>query len=222
VVFDEDIFPFAKLHANAGALLEYEILLLPKHIIPLDPLHDSMNIMDDPSANFPNCVHSKCSTVDGVQVAKSSGVDTQDDLESMEIHVDSVPVPPTMVLAPTVSHASASSLDSGLDRALSPPWVPVGPSVPCASAPLPPCSPVERASTEASPLAPGADPRADFILGSSTPPSPGVAEKGEIQEFLHPKEFINKKLLISDLIHGFEMGFVTLRYTQMARFVMVC
>jgi hypothetical protein len=29
VVFDENIFPFASLHPNAGALLKKEILLLP-------------------------------------------------------------------------------------------------------------------------------------------------------------------------------------------------
>jgi hypothetical protein len=32
VVFDENIFPFASLHPNAGALLRKEILLLPNHL----------------------------------------------------------------------------------------------------------------------------------------------------------------------------------------------
>ena len=32
VVFDENVFPFASLHPNAGALLRKEILLLPKHL----------------------------------------------------------------------------------------------------------------------------------------------------------------------------------------------
>jgi hypothetical protein len=35
VIFDETIFPFAKLHANAGQRLRSEILLLPSH--PLNP-----------------------------------------------------------------------------------------------------------------------------------------------------------------------------------------
>jgi hypothetical protein len=34
VVFDEEIFPFTKLHSNAGAKLQAEILLLPPSLIP--------------------------------------------------------------------------------------------------------------------------------------------------------------------------------------------
>jgi histone deacetylase 1/2 len=33
VIFDEDVFPFAKLHPNAGARLRSEILLLPPHLL---------------------------------------------------------------------------------------------------------------------------------------------------------------------------------------------
>jgi hypothetical protein len=94
VVFDEDIFPFTKLHPNAGTLLKSEILLLPKTLIPSDPLHGSVNIMDAPSANFHDCIHSKCTAIDGVQVAKNSGADTQEDLELAKSHVDSMLVPP--------------------------------------------------------------------------------------------------------------------------------
>ena len=36
VVFDETKFPFADLHANAGALLRKEILLLPPHLSGVD------------------------------------------------------------------------------------------------------------------------------------------------------------------------------------------
>lgn len=32
VVFDENVFPFASLHPNAGAKLRSEILLLPEHL----------------------------------------------------------------------------------------------------------------------------------------------------------------------------------------------
>jgi histone deacetylase 1/2 len=31
VVFDESVFPFSSLHPNAGAKLQYEVLLLPQH-----------------------------------------------------------------------------------------------------------------------------------------------------------------------------------------------
>jgi hypothetical protein len=34
VIFDETIYPFSKLHSNAGAQLRNEILLLPSH--PVD------------------------------------------------------------------------------------------------------------------------------------------------------------------------------------------
>jgi histone deacetylase 1/2 len=34
VVFDENVFPFASLHPNAGAQLRNEILLLPNHLVP--------------------------------------------------------------------------------------------------------------------------------------------------------------------------------------------
>jgi histone deacetylase 1/2 len=43
VVFDENIFPFASLHPNAGALLRKEILLLPNH---LDLTNGDMNNVD--------------------------------------------------------------------------------------------------------------------------------------------------------------------------------
>ena len=36
VVFDEDIFPFAQLHSNAGSCLQQDILLLPSHLINHD------------------------------------------------------------------------------------------------------------------------------------------------------------------------------------------
>ena len=42
VVFDENVFPFASLHPNAGALLRKEILL-PKH---LTPYHEGENTTD--------------------------------------------------------------------------------------------------------------------------------------------------------------------------------
>jgi hypothetical protein len=33
VVFDENTFPFSKLHPNAGARLQLEILLLPSNLL---------------------------------------------------------------------------------------------------------------------------------------------------------------------------------------------
>lgn len=37
VIFDEDVFPFASLHENAGARLRHEISLLPKHLLSTNP-----------------------------------------------------------------------------------------------------------------------------------------------------------------------------------------
>ena len=34
VFFDEQVFPFASLHSNAGAQLRKELLLLPSHLLP--------------------------------------------------------------------------------------------------------------------------------------------------------------------------------------------
>ena len=43
VVFDENVFPFASLHPNAGALLRKEILLLPQNLLPN---HEGINTDD--------------------------------------------------------------------------------------------------------------------------------------------------------------------------------
>ena len=45
VVFDETLFPFAKLHPNAGALLRAKIALLPDHggeLYKADPVKNSI------------------------------------------------------------------------------------------------------------------------------------------------------------------------------------
>jgi hypothetical protein len=46
VVFDENIFPFATMHPNAGTRLRQEILLLPQD--SSTPLHDGDAYTDDP------------------------------------------------------------------------------------------------------------------------------------------------------------------------------
>jgi hypothetical protein len=69
VVFDENIFSFAKLHPNAGARLRYKILLLPPSLIALELLHNGVNKLDEPVANFPNSTNKKSRIVGGVQIA---------------------------------------------------------------------------------------------------------------------------------------------------------
>jgi hypothetical protein len=69
VVFDENVFPFASLHPNAGALLKKEILLLPSststsyesaqncnnHVVPIvsipNVLQDTTSSEENPSQN---------------------------------------------------------------------------------------------------------------------------------------------------------------------------
>jgi transposase InsO family protein len=48
VIFDETIFPFSKLHANAGMRLRSEILLLPKHLLNPNQFDHGGENMDDP------------------------------------------------------------------------------------------------------------------------------------------------------------------------------
>jgi hypothetical protein len=50
-VFDEAVFPFQSLHANAGALLRLEILLLPPNL--LNPEHGDEFVDDTNMANVP-------------------------------------------------------------------------------------------------------------------------------------------------------------------------
>jgi hypothetical protein len=50
VIFDEDVFPFAKLHPNVGARLRSEILLLPPHLLNSSS-GSGDNITSDPFGN---------------------------------------------------------------------------------------------------------------------------------------------------------------------------
>lgn len=49
VVFDENIFPFSKLHPNAGARLRSELLLLPSTL--LNPVSGDESVVDPVSDN---------------------------------------------------------------------------------------------------------------------------------------------------------------------------
>jgi hypothetical protein len=69
VVFDESIFPFAKLHPNAGVRLRSEILLLPPSLIPLESLHNGVNNLGEPATNFPHPVNINCGSSTCVQLA---------------------------------------------------------------------------------------------------------------------------------------------------------
>jgi hypothetical protein len=49
VIFDEQVFPFASLHPNAGAKLRADIILLPSYLV--NPNHDGVCTTDNPSTS---------------------------------------------------------------------------------------------------------------------------------------------------------------------------
>jgi hypothetical protein len=76
VTFDENIFPFSKLHPNAGARLRFEILLLPSS---LNSLPNGVNNCDLPGANSPNCENPYSTIFDDMQLANMDGTTVKAD-----------------------------------------------------------------------------------------------------------------------------------------------
>jgi hypothetical protein len=79
VVFDENIFPFAKHHPNARAKLQSEILLLPSSLLASEQLHNGVNILDEPVANNPNPANQFSRVCEDVQLANMDGSNTEAD-----------------------------------------------------------------------------------------------------------------------------------------------
>jgi hypothetical protein len=77
VVFDENIFPFSKLHHNVGARLCSEILLLPSSVVPSKHLSGGVNNLNKPDANSSNPVNENRGLFDCVQIADQSGAVVQ-------------------------------------------------------------------------------------------------------------------------------------------------
>jgi hypothetical protein len=90
VVFDESIFPFDKLHPNAGVRLWSEILLLPPSLIPPESLHNGVNNLGEPVTNFPHPVNTNCGSSTRVHVADFSRPDCISSPANAD-HVDSRP-----------------------------------------------------------------------------------------------------------------------------------
>jgi hypothetical protein len=78
VVFDENIFLFAKLHPNASAKLRSKILLLPPCLLASKSLHNGVNILDESIANIPNPVQNS-GVYGGVQLADLDDTSTNED-----------------------------------------------------------------------------------------------------------------------------------------------
>ena len=52
VIFDENVFPFAQLHPNAGAQLRKELIVLPFHLLNLGDVNcTASNITNAPNDN---------------------------------------------------------------------------------------------------------------------------------------------------------------------------
>jgi hypothetical protein len=68
VVFDKNIFPFSKLHPNAGARIRSEILLLPPSLISSEIPSRGVNNLDNPGSNFHNPINKNHGVFDCVGV----------------------------------------------------------------------------------------------------------------------------------------------------------
>jgi hypothetical protein len=106
VVFDESVFPFTKLHPNAGVRLRSKILLLPPSLIPPESLHNGVNNLGEPTTNFPHHVNANCGSSTRVQVADFS----RPDCIGSPANVDPADSRPDCIGSPASSVPTASAL----------------------------------------------------------------------------------------------------------------
>jgi hypothetical protein len=69
VIFDETIFPFATLHANAGQRLRPEILLLPSHLLNPSQFDHGGEFRTDP---IENNIHTTAAANNTLEVVHSN------------------------------------------------------------------------------------------------------------------------------------------------------
>jgi hypothetical protein len=123
IIFDENIFPFANLHSNAGARLRSEILLLPPTLCSPESSHkggeipiNHMVTVSNPDSNFsvldsaPNIAENRAEASNkGAHAGAEIGIDT-----GAEIGIDSGAAPLTSVPdSGTVPGTIISDIDSG-------------------------------------------------------------------------------------------------------------
>jgi hypothetical protein len=179
VVFDENVFPFASLHPNAGALLKQEILLLPSnasfssegvqnvdnHVSPIVPLSDIHQVEEAPASSRDQTDTQISSKIDFANQPENDKTDTESEDDSLEHSLDS-----------RDPEASQHEEDSPARSALTPPCCPEearGGHTPLATGQAPPGMIVDNASLSITPprpspsLSPGARSEADSSLGSS-------------------------------------------------------
>jgi hypothetical protein len=80
MVFDENIYPFSKLHSNAGAKLRAEIVLLSPSLLLFDLSVSNVNNIEEPLANCPNPGNQNSSMCSSVQISISPGTEANGDL----------------------------------------------------------------------------------------------------------------------------------------------
>jgi hypothetical protein len=154
VTFDENIFPFSRLHANAGARLRKEILVLPKTLY--NPLSGDESV-NDPMTNGENCENTNvlCEEIEetgGAASNNSAGTDhgadllfipSQSALGSSHSAAAGAPAPATSpprsgvdTCQPAVADASQPSDSGGTGGTGSPsPAAPTGASLPTGALP---------------------------------------------------------------------------------------
>ena len=96
VVFDENVFPFASLHPNAGALLKQQILLLPSstssshegtqnidnHMSPVVPITNVQQVEEAAAENFSQNDAQMSSEIDAPNQPQNDEMDTETEVDS--------------------------------------------------------------------------------------------------------------------------------------------
>jgi hypothetical protein len=103
VVFDENVFLFASLHPNAGALLKQEILLLPSnvsfysegvqnidnHVSPIVPLSDIQQVEEAPASSRDQTDTQISSEIDYANQPENNKTNTKSEDDLVEHSLDS-------------------------------------------------------------------------------------------------------------------------------------
>jgi hypothetical protein len=107
VIFDENVFPFSKLHENAGARLRSEILLLPPSLISSNGVANIELPMTNSSPDvFESEITNQSTAVHEIQEEGQSGDDQSRNQQMAQPAVDS-PENQCQSLAPIVPGATA-------------------------------------------------------------------------------------------------------------------
>jgi hypothetical protein len=113
VMFDETVFPFSKLHSNAGARLRSEIFLLPQSLLNLSTNHGGEHIDDHVSD-----LHNITDQIDKAPAENSTQNDVPGDIEA-ETSAGTEP-------GDDLSSSATAAPESGSPASSSPSVLPIG------------------------------------------------------------------------------------------------